>query len=114
MRETNEELKGVTVSKASAIISKEWKKVKASNKKMKKYMNLYKVEKQRYEEDQQRYQKYHMDEVAIINLHKMCNKTERKRGAKAKTRTGAKIELKRGANTASKAPMRGHDLFIRE
>ena len=28
IRETNEELKGATVSKASAIISKEWKKLK--------------------------------------------------------------------------------------
>ena len=36
MRETNEELKGVTVPKASAIILKEWKKVQASDKKMKK------------------------------------------------------------------------------
>ena len=36
MQETKEELKGVPVSKASAIISKEWKKVKASDKKMKK------------------------------------------------------------------------------
>ena len=46
MQETNEELKGVTVSKASAIISKEWKKVEASDKKMKKYRDFYKVEKQ--------------------------------------------------------------------
>ena len=79
MRETKEELKGVTVSKANAIISKEWKKVKASDKKMKKYRDLYEVEKQRYEEALQRYQKDHMDEVEIINLHKRCNKT----GAKA-------------------------------
>ena len=70
MRETNEELMGVTVSKASAIISKEWKKVEASNKKMKKYRELYEVEKQQYEEVLQRYQEDHMDEVGIINLHK--------------------------------------------
>ena len=38
-------------------------KVKASNKKMKMYRDLYKVEKQRYEESLQRYQKDHMDEV---------------------------------------------------
>ena len=47
MRETKKELKGVAVSKASATISKEWKKVKASDKKMKKYRDLYEVEKQR-------------------------------------------------------------------
>ena len=46
MRETKEELKGVTVSKTIAIISKKWKKVKASDKKMKKYRDLYEVEKQ--------------------------------------------------------------------
>ena len=45
MQETKEELKGVTVSQASAIISKEWKKVKASDKKMKKYWDLYEAEK---------------------------------------------------------------------
>ena len=61
VQETNEELKGATVSKASAIISKEWKKVKASDKKMKKYRDLYEVEKQRYEEDLQRYQEDHMN-----------------------------------------------------
>ena len=49
MHETNEELKGFMVSKASAIISKEWKKVKASDKKRRKYRDLYEVEKQRYE-----------------------------------------------------------------
>ena len=40
MRETKEEVKGVPVSKANAIISKEWKKVKASDKEMKKYRDL--------------------------------------------------------------------------
>ena len=40
------ELQGVPVSKASAIISKEWKKVKASEKKMKNYKDLYEEEKQ--------------------------------------------------------------------
>ena len=43
-------MQGVPVSKASAIISKEWKKVKASEKKMKKYKDLYEEEKQRHEE----------------------------------------------------------------
>ena len=84
MRET--ELHGATVSKASAIISKEWKKVKTSDKKMKKYKGLYQVEKQQYKEALQRYQEDHIDEVEIISLHKRCNKTETKRGAKAKQR----------------------------
>ena len=37
---TKKELQGVPVSKKSAIISKEWKKVKARKKKMKKYKGL--------------------------------------------------------------------------
>ena len=45
IRKTKKELQGVPVSKASAIILKEWKKLKASKKKMKKYKNLYKEEK---------------------------------------------------------------------
>ena len=45
IRKTKKELQGVPVSKARAIILKEWKKVKASKKKMKKYKNLYKEEK---------------------------------------------------------------------
>ena len=45
IRKTKKELQGVPVSKASAIILKEWKKVKASKKKMKKHKNLYKEEK---------------------------------------------------------------------
>ena len=63
IRKTNKELKGVPVSKASAVISKEWKKVKASEKKMKKYKDLYEEEKQRHEETLQRYQEDHMDEM---------------------------------------------------
>ena len=42
IRNVKKELQGVPVSKASVIISKEWKKVKASEKKMKKYKDLYK------------------------------------------------------------------------
>ena len=49
--------------KASAVISKEWKKIEASDKKMKKYRDLYEVEKQQYEEALQRYQEDHMDEL---------------------------------------------------
>ena len=67
-------MQGVPVSKASAIISKEWKKVKTSEKKMKKYKDLYKEEKQPHEEALQRYQEDHADEMKIINLHKRCNK----------------------------------------
>ena len=71
-------MQGVPVSKASAIISKEWKKVKASEKKMKKYKDLYEEEKQRHEEALQRYQEDHTDEIKFINLHKKCNKKVRK------------------------------------
>ena len=110
MRETNEELKGVPVSKTSAIISKEWKKVEASDKKTKKYRDLYEVEKQRYKEALQRYEEDHMNEVEIINLHKRCNKT----GAKAETKRGAKAGSKTGAKAASKAPRSGYHLFLKE
>ena len=82
IRKIKKELQGVPVSKASAIISKEWKKVKASEKKMKKYKDLYEEEKQRHEEALQRYQEDHMDEMEIINLHKRCNKTDIKVVAK--------------------------------
>ena len=61
IRKTKKELQIVPVSKASAIISKEWKKVKASEKKMKKYKDLYEEEKQGHEEALQRYQEDHMD-----------------------------------------------------
>ena len=102
MRETNEELKDVPVSKASAIILKEWKKVKANNKKMKKYRDLYEVEKHRHEEALQRHQEDHMDQMEIINLRKRCNKT----GAKAGSKTDAKA--------ASKAPRSGYHLFLKQ
>ena len=57
---------------------KEWKKLKASEKKIKKYKDLYEKEKQRHEEALQRYQENHVDEMEIINLHKKCNKKARK------------------------------------
>ena len=69
-------MQGVLVSEASTIISKEWKKVKASEKKMKRYKDLYEEEKQRHEEALQRYQEDHMDEMEIINLYKKCIKTK--------------------------------------
>ena len=78
IQKTKKELQGVQVFKASAIISKEWKKVKASEKKMKKYKDLYVEEKQRHEEALQRYQEDHADETEIISLHKKCNKKDTK------------------------------------
>ena len=54
IRKTKKELQGIPVSKASAIILKEWKKVKPSEKKMKKCKELYEEEKQRHEEALQR------------------------------------------------------------
>ena len=79
IRKTKKEWQGVPVSKASAIISKEWKKVKASEKNIK----MYKEEKQRHEEALQKYQEDHADEMDIINLHKKCNKKARKVSQKA-------------------------------
>ena len=98
IRKTKKELQGVPVSKASAIISKEWKKVKTSEKKMKKHKDLYEEEKQRQEEALQRYQEDHMDEMEIINLQKRFNKTDTKAVAK----------------TAPKTPKGGYHLFLRE
>ena len=48
--EDEKRVQSVPLSKANAIILKEWKKVKASDKKMKKYRDLYEEEKRRYEE----------------------------------------------------------------
>ena len=76
IRKTNKELQGVPVSKTSAIMSKEWKNVKVSEKKMKKYKELYEEEKQRDKEALQRYQEDHTDEMEMIKPHKKCNKKE--------------------------------------
>ena len=89
-------MQGVPVSKESAIISKEWKKVKVSEKKMKKYKDLYEEEKQRHEEALQIYQEDHGDEMEIIRLYKRCNKT------------------KAVAKTASKPSKSRYHLFLRE
>ena len=102
IRKTKRELQGVPVSKARAIISKEWKKIKASDKKMKEYKDLYEKEKQQYEEALQIYQEDHMDELEIINLHKRCSKT----GTKADRDTAAKV--------ATKTPRNGYHFFLRE
>ena len=76
IRKTRKELQGVPVSKTSAIILKEWKKVKASEKKMKKYKDFYEEEKQQREEALKIYQEDHMDKMEITNLYKKCNKTK--------------------------------------
>ena len=78
IRKIKKELHDVRISKASAILSKEWKKVKASKKKMKRYKDLYEEEKQRHEEALQRYQEDHIDEMEIISLRKRCDKKARK------------------------------------
>ena len=73
------------------------KKVKASGKNMKKYRDLYEVEKQQYEEALQRYQEDHMGKKEIKNLHKICNKTDTKKPAKAVTKAGTTTVAKTGA-----------------
>ena len=79
---------------------------------MKKYRDLYEVEKQQYEEALQGYQEDHMNEVEIISLRKRCNKT----AAKAETKRGAvtKADSKTGAKAASKAPRSRYHLCLRE
>ena len=94
--------KGVPVSKVSAIISKEWKKVKASNKKMKKYRDPYEEEKPQHEEALQRYQEDHIDEMEIIKLQKRCKKVDTKAAAKT------------GVKATSKTPRSRYHLFLRE
>lgn len=86
MGEKKKELKGANVSEARAILSREWKKVKCSDKKMKTYRDPYKAGKDRYEEALQRYQEDHMDKFEIISLHKRCDKA----GVKAGVKAGAK------------------------
>ena len=90
------ELHGVAVPKESAIISKEWKKVKSGEKEIKKYKDLYEEEKQQYEEALQRYQQDHMDEMEIISLYKNCNKT------------------KAVSNADQEPPQSGYHFFLRE
>ena len=54
------------------------KKIKASDKKMKMYRDLYEEEKRRHEEVLHIYQENSMDEMVIIDLQKRCNKKARK------------------------------------
>ena len=70
IRKIKNEFQGVPFSNTSVIISEERKRVKARDKKLKKYRDIYEEEKRRHEEDLQRYQEDHMDEMEIINLHK--------------------------------------------
>ena len=67
-------LQSVPVYKASAVISKKWEKLKAREKKTKRYRDLYEEEKRRHGEALQRYQEGQMDEMEIINLQKRSNK----------------------------------------
>ena len=78
IRKTKKERRVVPVSKTNAIISKEWKKVKAGEKKMKKYKDLHEEEKQRHEEALQKYQEDHIDEMEVISFHRRCTKKARK------------------------------------
>ena len=102
IRKIKKELQCVPVYKASAITSKEWKTVKASDKKMKKNRDLYEEEKRRHEEALQRYQKDHMDEMEIIKLHKRCNKKARKTPQPKKAPTSDEEEQK--PKKASESP----------
>ena len=102
IRKIKKELKGVPVSKTSAIIPKEWKKVKISDKKMKSTKSLYEEEKRQHEEALLRYQEDHMDGMEIFNLRKRCNKTVTKAAAKG------------GAKAALKVPKSRYHLFLRE
>ena len=70
IRKTRKELQGVPISKARAIISKEWKKVKASEKKIKKYKGLYEEEKQRHEEALQMIKKIIWMKWRLLNFRK--------------------------------------------
>ena len=84
IRKIKKELQSASVFKASAIVSKQWKKVKDSHKKMKKYKDLYVKEKQRHEEAQQKCQENHMDEMEIISLHKKMQQDKSSRKDRCK------------------------------
>ena len=81
---------------------------------MKKYRNLYEVEKQRYGEALQRYQEDHMYEVEIINIRKRFNKTGVKAETKRGVKTVANAASKTDTKTASKAPRSEYHLFLKE
>ena len=108
-------MQGVPFSKANAIITEEWVKVKASNKEMKRYRDLYKEEKLRHEEALQRHEEDHMDEMEITNLHKRnkARKTPQPKKApnspksdepKKRSSDGKRIAGKAGKRTVGKTP----------
>ena len=96
IRKIKKELQGVHVSKASAIIWEEWKKVKAREKKMKKYRDLYEEEKRQHEEALQRYQEDQIDKMEIINLHK-SNKAKKNPQPKKAQKSHKSDEPKKGS-----------------
>ena len=109
---------GVPVSKASVIISKEWKKVKASRNKLKKYKDLYEEEKKkRHEVALQRYEEDYVDEMEIINLYKKCSKKEPKKGSDDPSKEEQKSKKSDGKNdyykTSSKSTKKPLSLLIR-
>ena len=116
IRKIKKELQVVPFSKASAIISEESKKVKASDKEMKKYGDLCEEDKRRHEEALQRYQD-HIDEMEIINLHKRKKARKTPQPKKApkspksdepekspKSSDEKKIATKTGKRTVRKTP----------
>ena len=80
------------------------KKVKVSNKKMKKYKDLYEVEKRKYEEALQRYRE---DDYGQSGDYQP---TQTKKGAKAVPKAGSNT----GSKATSKGSRSGCHLFLRE
>ena len=89
MQEKQKELNDSTASQASAILPREWKKIKTNNKGSKRYSDLHKAEKQRYEDIQQ-FQEDNLDDVKITSLHKKCTKAGAKEDAKDGVKAGVK------------------------
>lgn len=77
-------------SQASAMLLREWKKIKAINRERKRCSELHKAEKQIYEENIQQYQEDNPEKVKITSLHKRWNKTGAKVDAKESAKTGVK------------------------
>ena len=70
---------------------------------MKNYKDLYEEEKQRHEQALQKYQEYHMDEIEIINLHKMCNEKARKVSQPKKVSGSPKSDEPKKSSGSSKS-----------
>lgn len=77
-------------SQASAMLLREWKKIKAINRERKRCSELHKAEKQIYEENIQQYQEDNPEKVKITSLHKRWNKTSAQVDAKESAKTGVK------------------------